>query len=312
MITSFIFIILQIVFLPLTLVGAVLISIKQLLVSKKLGVSSTAISVIGGRWIMHVFGIRKDPATVKLCRVLPNTSVIGLWLVFLPSYLGYKITGKNKGFTSVKEEGKEGLTNVVSARTIHFDTFINESIENVEQFVIMGAGYDTRCYGELKKRNVKFFELDQAKTQQLKIDCLKKAGIDTSHVTFVEVDFSTDKWYENLERAGYDPSKKTLFLWEGVTLYLSENDVRKTLKEIKEHAGSGSILVVDFYGKSLVSLKGVKATNERFNFALDFSAEKEDGLNAFIESEHLTLEDFKFMGHKTRKGAFGVVAKVRL
>lgn len=75
----------------------------------------------------------------------------------------------------------------------------------------MGAGFDTRCYGDLKNSNLKFFELDQAKPQKLKIEYLKKAGIDTSNVNYVEVDFSTEHWYEKLEQAGYDPGKKSFF-----------------------------------------------------------------------------------------------------
>lgn len=88
------------------------------------------------------------------------------------------------------------------------------------------------------------FELDQAKTQQLKRDLLQKAGIDTAHVTYIEVDFSTKQWYEKLEASGYDPTKKTLFLWEGVTLYLAEEDVRNTLREMKAHAAAGSVAKV--------------------------------------------------------------------
>ena len=47
-------------------------------VSKKLGVSFTAIEIINGRWTMDKFDLRKDPATVKLFNVLPNTSALGL------------------------------------------------------------------------------------------------------------------------------------------------------------------------------------------------------------------------------------------
>lgn len=99
-------------------------------------------------------------------------------------------------------------------------------------------------------------------------------------------------------------------MWEGVTLYLSESDVRKTLKEIKEHTVSGSILLADFYANRLTSLKGVKATNEQFNFSFDFSVDRENVLKTFLESENLTLSAFRFIGHKTKKGAFAVVTKV--
>ncbi len=44
----------------------------------------------------------------------------------------------------------------------------------------MGAGFDTRCYGNLKQNNMKFFELDQPETQKLKVECLKKVDIDVA------------------------------------------------------------------------------------------------------------------------------------
>lgn len=304
------FIILQIMFIPVAVVGLILLAVKQLIVSKRMGVSSTAISVIGNRWYMDVFGIRKDEASIRLYRVLPNGSEAGLWMVYFPSYIKYRISRKNRGYSPVKEEGTESFASVAITRTIHFDHLINCSKDKAEQFVIMGAGLDARCYGELKDSTLKFFELDQPATQKMKVECLIKAGIDISHVTFISVDFTTDNWYEKLEDAGYDPGKKTLFLWEGVTPYLLESDIRKTLKEIKSHAVSGSILFADFYDKRLFYFKGVTATNEGFMFGLDFSADGKRTLGKFLESEGLKLGEFHFMGQKTKKGAFGVVAEI--
>lgn len=64
-----------------------------------------------------------------------------------------------------------------------------------------------------------------------------------AHVTFVPVDFIRDDAFEKLRTAGYDPTKKTLFLWEGVTFYLAEEDVRRTLRDIRKHAASGSVVI---------------------------------------------------------------------
>ena len=64
------------------------------------------------------------------------------------------------------------------------------------------------------------FELDQPRVQELKRSNLGEAGIDASRVTFVPVDFGRDDAFEKLAASGYDPGRKTAFLWEGVTLYL--------------------------------------------------------------------------------------------
>ena len=55
-----VFIVLQILFIPLGIIGVILVGYRQLIVSKNLGVSQTAIEIINGRWTMHVFGLRDD------------------------------------------------------------------------------------------------------------------------------------------------------------------------------------------------------------------------------------------------------------
>lgn len=135
-----------------------------------------------------------------------------------------------------------------------------------------------------------------------------------------KVDFSTEHWYEKLKKAGYDPSKKSIFLWEGVTLYLSEKDVRNTLKEIKQHAASGSIIIADLYATVFVTgemyptmktqMKSLKITDEEFGFGIDFSSDYENALKTFLESENIKAGDTYFMGYKTKKGTCMVVAEI--
>ncbi len=86
-----VFIILQILFIPLAIMGAVWVGYKQIVVSKKLGASQTAVEIINGRWTMHIFGLRDDHAAAKLTPVLPNTSTFGLWLALFPLYVYSRI-----------------------------------------------------------------------------------------------------------------------------------------------------------------------------------------------------------------------------
>jgi len=314
-----VFVLLQIVFLPLALVGIVLVGYEQMVVSKRLGVSQTGIEVLNGRWTMHVFDIRKDLAAAQLAGVMPNTSTFGLWLVLLPLWVKYRMSGTYFGYPRVPEEGTEGIADIVVARTIYFDRIIERVLGDMEQFVLLGAGYDTRAYGPSKRPGLVFFELDQSATQQLKIQNLQKAGIDASHVTFVDVDFSQDSAFEKLREGGYDPSKKTLFLWEGVTLYLNEVDVRKTIQDIRGHAVPGSVVVADFYGERMIRVgsgsvgrKALEYTNEGLGFGLPFATDFEDSLKDFLDSEGMKQGESYFMGRSSAKGPFMVVVELAM
>jgi len=317
-----VFVVVQMLFIPFSIIGVLITFYKQMFVSKKLGVSSTAVEIINGRWTMDKFGIRKDPTTVQLFKVMPNASALGLWLVLYPLYLFRQITGQNVIYPVIKTPGEETLADMVISRTLYIDDILKKSLAKSDQFVIMGAGFDTRCYGQFAKSDINLFELDQISTQQLKKDLLMQANIDTSNVHFVDVDFTSENWYDKLGKAGYDERKVTTFLWEGVTLYLSEQDVRNTLREIKEHSISGSVIVADFYAKQFVtgelypgmkkSLKLLKMTDEELGFGVAF--ENNDTLEfvSFIESENIKLGDVHYLGNKTKKGSWMVVAELEV
>lgn len=318
-----IFIILQILFIPLAIIGALLVAYKQLIVSKNLGVSQTAIEIINGRWTMHIFGLRDDHAAAKLASVLPNTSTFGLWLALTPLYVYYRISGSTRWYPVIAEAGKEGIANLVLNRTGYFDSIINKAKDYADQFVILGAGLDTRAYNDLKECGLKIFELDQAANQRHKLKYLQKAGIDTAHVTFVETDFLEESWFSSLVEAGYDPGKRTIFLWEGVTLYLGENSVRNTLRKVKANAAEGSIIAADIYARSFVTgdyAPGLKAslpildtTDEQLAFGIDMEDDGyQEALESFVTSEELTLGETYFMGYKTKKGTWMVVAEIKL
>ena len=101
----FVYIPLQILAIPGAIVGLLLTAYKQILVSKRLEVSQTAIEIINGRWTMHVFGLRKDDATAALISVLPNTSKLGLWLVLWPLWVQARIAGQSLLYPRVPNAG---------------------------------------------------------------------------------------------------------------------------------------------------------------------------------------------------------------
>ena len=67
-------------------------------------------------------------------------------------------------------------------------------------------------------------------TQREKKHALANASISAEHVTFVGVDFKTQSWFDALCDAGFDPSLPTLFTWEGVTYYLTDENIDFTMR----------------------------------------------------------------------------------
>jgi hypothetical protein len=133
---------------------------RQIVVSKKLGLSRTTIGVINGRWSMHIFGMHENEATASLAAALPDMSLFGLWLSLFLLWVKYKISGRVALYPRVPELGSEAMVDLIVARTLYFDRAIERAMDQVGQLVAMGASYDMRAYGKLQRKNVLFFELD--------------------------------------------------------------------------------------------------------------------------------------------------------
>ena len=153
---------------------------------------------------------------------------------FLPPHFRFFIK-----FKKIRENTKEkfnnflpGMNEYMIARTAYFDGLFLEALESeIPQIVLLGAGYDTRAYRFAERnKGTKVIELDIAPTQNWKRKALKQAKIDVpENVTLAPINFNTESLADALQRAGYDPAAKTLFLWEGVSYYLQPDSVNATL-----------------------------------------------------------------------------------
>jgi methyltransferase (TIGR00027 family) len=159
-----------------------------------------------------------------------------------------------------------GMWGFVVARTRYMDDFLKDQIqEGIEQLVILGAGYDSRAYRfKLLPEKVRVFEVDHPDTQRLKMEAvLKILGSLPKNVTYVHVDFTTEKLEVNLPKNGYDRALKTLFIWEGVMGYLKAEAVDRTLAFIAGSSGPGSCVVFDYLlGSALDGTSGSSAAEK--------------------------------------------------
>ena len=124
------------------------------------------------------------------------------------------------------------------------------------------------------------FEVDHPSTSTAKRTIVQAVCASVPrHVRFVPVDFNSEPLQSAMNAAGYDPCRRTLFIWEGVTNYLSEGAVDGTLRWCARAAAGSTVLftyvdrqVLDapqaFHGTEKL-FATLRAAGERWTFGLD-------------------------------------------
>lgn len=137
----------------------------------------------------------------------------------------------------------------VNARTRYIDARLRRAAAHgAAQVVILGAGFDSRAYRFHKAYpRLAFFEVDLPATIRAKQDLVRKAfGALPAHVRYAPIDFNTQTLDDVLAGAGYDSARRTLFILEGVTMYVSAAGNDATFEFIRRHSPAGSLLVYDY------------------------------------------------------------------
>src|SRR5207249_1195763 len=113
----------------------------------------------------------------QLMMLLPGVPPLGVRLVAGPMLLAHHLTGYVPRAFRYPFEGDISSQYEASARVTFFDTAVDRYLPEIAQFVILGAGFDTRAFRLPKDARVRSFEVDAPKTQAIKREMLKKAGI---------------------------------------------------------------------------------------------------------------------------------------
>ena len=308
------FILLQVIFIPFAVIGIVDGLYKEVIHTKKYGISFTAVQALQYRWIMHYFESRPDDLSIRFIKKFPCESHFGLWTTLGPLILAQKLTGFKTKLSNLKEPGYETIISTPGRRLIMFDDIMKTHIDNVDQIVMPGSGFDLMTLTHTYGKKVKVYELDQVNTLNLKVDTLDKAGISHDWITYIPVDFSKEQWDELLINAGFDKTKKTLFIWQSVSLYLTEEQVVETIKKMSELSAPGSIVAQDFYSAAFVSGKTSKTAKktesmmskngEPWVFGLDMSNNPNEAVSLFLSKCGLEMTNILQFGEKIKVTPF--------
>ena len=141
---------------------------------------------------------------------------------------------------SLRERRMPGTLGAILCRTRYLDDVVRRLLaQGLEQLVILGAGFDTRAYRIAALDRIQVLELDLPGSVRLKRIRLEKVlGAVPGHVTLVGIDFDRQALGAVLQDAGFQGESKTLFLWEGVTQYLTAEAVKETLEFVSGVGGA--------------------------------------------------------------------------
>lgn len=133
----------------------------------------------------------------------------------------------------LSEKLAPGFHEHLISRTKFIDELIEKSASNgIEQYVILGAGYDSRAHRLELPSSLKIFEVDQPEVSDNKLAKLPKELPNAENVTYVNIDFSYQSLTEQLIGSGFDQKKSTILTLEGVSQYITKEAVSSTIKEL--------------------------------------------------------------------------------
>jgi len=189
-------------------------------------VSSTAFTVSQGLVYMGLYSDHKYLVSEETClsaqKIMSMSDVGSKRLSQCKSVFYHKIAGIQEWALL------PGIRLHYALRKRKIEQITKQAIDNgCTQVINLGAGFDCllwQLHGQYN--HVNFIEVDHPTTSKYKKSALE-SDVYTDNFHFLEVDFSHQSLQEELNQLPeFNPNLKTLFIAEGVLMYLSESDIR--------------------------------------------------------------------------------------
>lgn len=147
-----------------------------------------------------------------------------------------------------------GLVRHLALRTAAIDAAIAEAVTAKEatgpapeQLVLLGVGLDSRPWRLAGLQATRVFEVDHPATAAWRRGRADALGPPKCRERVeVVVDFARDDLRERLRANGFDAAAASVFIWEGVTMYLPPEATAESLAAIAALSAPGSTLCMSY------------------------------------------------------------------
>jgi methyltransferase (TIGR00027 family) len=162
-----------------------------------------------------------------------------------------RLAGSEGAMLLQRAIAESGDQPAIAIRTHYIDSKIMAALsQGIRQIVMLAAGMDSRAYRMPFPKGTKIFELDQPDVLQYKQEKLGQFEPNCERIALA-VDLRQD-WTQQLALAGLSSSKRTLWLVEGLLMYLEELQVTTLLERINTLAAPQDILLCDVLSRTLL------------------------------------------------------------
>jgi methyltransferase (TIGR00027 family) len=168
---------------------------------------------------------------------------------------------------AASERTGPGLWASIACRKRFIDERISDPVNEIDAVVILGSGLDTRGYRIARHSELPVFELDQQVNIERKTATVERVlGAVPASVRLVSVDFERDDVMKALADNGFHDTGRTLFIWEGVTQYLTPEAVHGMFEQLRAVA-PGSRLIFTYVRQDFIdgtNLYGAEGLYRKF------------------------------------------------
>lgn len=154
------------------------------------------------------------------------------------------------------------------------DRFLSAMNQGIRQIVILATGMDTRAYRLDFHADTHIFELDRKEVIDYKTEKLKTIQ-PRCHLTSLNVDLR-EEWQKQLLQAGFKQNERTLWLVEGLLMYLEEEQVITLFKKINSLAIEKDIMLFDILSRTLLEVPHME---KQLKFLASLNAPWKFGIN---------------------------------
>ena len=136
-----------------------------------------------------------------------------------------------------------------AVRTHFFDKYFTDAVSaGIRQVVILAAGLDSRAYRLRWPADTAVYEIDQPQVLEYKTGILQRHGaVPAASRRPVPVDLRDD-WPAALSAAGFDPTRPTAWLAEGLLPYLPSDAQDRLFEMFTALSAPGSQVAIEAFG----------------------------------------------------------------